>query len=68
MGRDEKLFIKIMCGTKDKSVTFAELCLVLKKLGFIERINETVFVLCLKTHRKRKIKPDNTMVRYIYKC
>ncbi len=37
MGQDEKLFVKILCGTKDKSVSFDELCHILKKIGFAER-------------------------------
>ena len=38
MGQDDKLLLKILCGTKDKSVSFDELRHILKKIGFTERI------------------------------
>jgi predicted RNA binding protein YcfA (HicA-like mRNA interferase family) len=38
MGKYEKLILKIMRGASDKNVSFSELCQLLKKLGFSERI------------------------------
>jgi predicted RNA binding protein YcfA (HicA-like mRNA interferase family) len=38
MGKYEKLILTIMRGTSDKNVSFSELCQLLKKLGFSERI------------------------------
>jgi hypothetical protein len=38
MGQFEKLLVKILCGIKDKDINFEELCKVLKKMGFEERI------------------------------
>ncbi|WP_083305225.1 type II toxin-antitoxin system HicA family toxin [Moorena producens] len=38
MGKYEKLLQKILTGTSDKNIKFSELCQLLKKLGFDERI------------------------------
>ncbi len=38
MGKYEKLILAIMRGTSDNNVSFPELCQLLKKLGFSERI------------------------------
>jgi len=38
MGKYEKLILKVMRGTSDNNVSFSELCQLLKKLGFSERI------------------------------
>ena len=38
MGKYEKLLQKILLGTSDNNIKFSELCQLLKKLGFIERI------------------------------
>ena len=38
MGRFEKVLLKILRGTSDASVAFSDLCWLLKRLGFEERI------------------------------
>jgi len=38
MGKYEKLLIKILRGTSDANISFADLCMLLKKIGFDERI------------------------------
>ncbi len=38
MGKYEKLILTIMRGTSDNNVSFSELCQLLKKLGFGERV------------------------------
>jgi len=38
MGKYEKLISTIMRGTSDKNISFSELCQLLKKFGFGERI------------------------------
>ncbi|NEO41351.1 MAG: type II toxin-antitoxin system HicA family toxin [Moorea sp. SIOASIH] len=38
MGKYEKLLQKIITGTSDNNIKFSELCQLLKKLGFDERI------------------------------
>jgi predicted RNA binding protein YcfA (HicA-like mRNA interferase family) len=38
MGKYEKLLQRILTGTSDNSISFSELCQLLKKLGFDERI------------------------------
>ncbi|NEO68279.1 type II toxin-antitoxin system HicA family toxin [Moorena sp. SIO3H5] len=38
MGKYEKLLQKILTGTSDNNIKFSELCQLLKKLGFDERI------------------------------
>ena len=38
MGKYEKLLQKILTGTSDNNIKFFELCQLLKKLGFDERI------------------------------
>ena len=38
LGQFEKLFLKILCGTKDKDIDFEDLCKVLINIGFDERI------------------------------
>ena len=38
MGKYEKLLQKILLGTSDNNIKFSELCQLLKKLGFSERI------------------------------
>jgi len=38
MSRSEKLLLKVLCGTKDKSILFDELCKILNEFGFKERI------------------------------
>ncbi|MFQ5965506.1 MAG: type II toxin-antitoxin system HicA family toxin [Candidatus Scalinduaceae bacterium] len=44
MGKYEKLILKIMRGTSDKNVSFSELCKLLKKLGFSERIKGNHYI------------------------
>jgi predicted RNA binding protein YcfA (HicA-like mRNA interferase family) len=39
MGQFEKILLKILCGTKDKDIDFADLCKVLHHFDFKERIN-----------------------------
>ena len=38
MGKYEKLLQRILTGTSDNNIKFSELCQLLKKLGFDERI------------------------------
>ncbi len=38
MGKYEKLLQRILSGTSDNNIKFTELCQLLKKLGFTERI------------------------------
>ena len=38
MGKYEKLLQRILTGTSDNNVKFSELCQLLKRLGFSERI------------------------------
>ena len=38
MGKYEKLLQRILSGTSDNNIKFVELCQLLKKLGFVERI------------------------------
>ena len=38
MGKYEKLLQRILTGTSDNNIKFSELCQLLKKLGFEERI------------------------------
>ena len=38
MGKYEKLLQRILSGTSNNNIKFAELCQLLKKLGFVERI------------------------------
>lgn len=38
MSQKDKLLIKIIVGTNDADIAFDQLCLLLKKLGFNERI------------------------------
>ena len=38
MGKYEKLLQRILSGTSDSNIKFSELCQLLKRLGFIERI------------------------------
>ncbi len=38
MGKYEKLLLRILTGTSDNNVKFSELCQLLKKLGFSERV------------------------------
>jgi predicted RNA binding protein YcfA (HicA-like mRNA interferase family) len=38
MSRAERLLRKILCGTSDVNIPFAELCQLLKSFGFDERI------------------------------
>lgn len=38
MGKYEKLLQRILAGTSDTNIKFSELCQLLKKLGFTERI------------------------------
>jgi len=38
MGKYEKLLQRILAGTSDNNIKFSELCQLLKKLGFDERI------------------------------
>ena len=38
MGKYEKLLQRILIGTSDNNIKFSELCQLLKKLGFDERI------------------------------
>ena len=44
MGQNEKLFMKILCGTQDKSIQFSELQKVLTLLGFDVRIKGDHFI------------------------
>lgn len=38
MGKYEKLLIKILRGTSDRNISFDDLCQLLKRIGFEERI------------------------------
>jgi predicted RNA binding protein YcfA (HicA-like mRNA interferase family) len=38
MGKYEKLLQRILTGTSDRNINFSELCQLLKKLGFEERV------------------------------
>lgn len=38
MGKDEKLIKKILSGTSDKNINFSDLCKLLIRLDFTERI------------------------------
>lgn len=38
MGKEEKTLLKILRGTSDANVPFADLCLLLRHLGFVERV------------------------------
>ncbi len=38
MGRYDKLIIKILRGTSDANIRFSDLCFLMKKFGFDERI------------------------------
>lgn len=38
MGKYEKLLLRILQGTSDKNIAFDDLCRLLKRLGFEERI------------------------------
>ena len=38
MGKYEKLLQRLLGGTADNNIKFSELCQLLKKLGFVERI------------------------------
>ena len=38
MGKYEKLLQRILTGTSDNNIKFSELCQLLKKLGFSERV------------------------------
>ena len=38
MGKYEKLLQRILSGTSDNNIKFSEICQLLKKLGFSERI------------------------------
>ncbi|MGL5943806.1 MAG: type II toxin-antitoxin system HicA family toxin [Waterburya sp.] len=38
MGKYEKLLQRILVGTSDNNIKFSELCQLLKKLGFEERV------------------------------
>ena len=38
MGKEEKILLKILRGTSDANVPFADLCLLLRHLGFVERV------------------------------
>lgn len=38
MGKYEKLLQRILTGKSDNNIKFSELCQLLKKLGFVERI------------------------------
>ena len=44
MSQYEKLLLSIMSGTKDKSILFADLCIVLDRLGFQRRIKGDHFI------------------------
>lgn len=39
MSQFEKILLKILCGTKDKDINFADLCQVLRYFDFKERIS-----------------------------
>lgn len=44
MSQFNKLFFSIMSGRQDRNITFAELCLVLNRLGFECRIKGDHFI------------------------
>lgn len=44
MGQNEKLLMKILCGTQDKSVQFSELQKLLMLMGFSVRIKGDHFI------------------------
>jgi predicted RNA binding protein YcfA (HicA-like mRNA interferase family) len=41
MGKYEKLLLRILSGTSDANIKFGELCNLLKKLGFQERVRSS---------------------------
>ena len=44
MGKYEKLLQRILIGTSDNNIKFSELCQLLKKLGFEERVKGDHFI------------------------
>jgi predicted RNA binding protein YcfA (HicA-like mRNA interferase family) len=44
MGKYEKLLQRILTGTSDNNIKFSELCQLLKKLGFEERVKGDHFI------------------------
>lgn len=48
MGKYEKLLQRILIGTSDNNINFSELCQLLKKLGFDERIRGDHYIFTLK--------------------
>jgi hypothetical protein len=38
MGQFEKLMIAVLCGSRDKDISFRELCKILETLGFSLRV------------------------------
>ncbi len=45
MGKYEKLLQRILAGTSDNNIKFSELCQLLKKLGFSERVRGDHYIL-----------------------
>jgi hypothetical protein len=44
MGRDDKLLVKILRGTSDANIDFSQLCHLLIKLGFSQRVKGDHFI------------------------
>lgn len=48
MGKYQKLLQKILTGTSDNNIKFSELCQLLKKLGFSERVRGDHYIFTKK--------------------
>ena len=44
MSRERKLLLRLLSGTSDPSFRFDELCLILRQLGFSERVRGDHFI------------------------
>lgn len=54
MGKYEKLTAKILSGTSDANVSFSDICQLIEKFGFDERIRLAKVVGFVKTNFKKK--------------
>jgi len=52
MGKYEKLLIKILRRTSDANISFSEICQLLKKFGFDERIKGDHHIFTKKVSKK----------------
>lgn len=44
MGKEEKFLLKILRGSSDKNIDFTQLCSLLLKLGFMQRVKGDHFI------------------------